>query len=78
MTQQAEKFIAQPEPGAKCYFQYQGETRQVILGFTASAERFLSYDRGVAPDTGQSLWGALMGAYEFSKCQDFAVELPLD
>ena len=76
MTQQTETFMAQPEPGAKCCFPYEGKTRQVILGFVASAVRFLSYDRGVDPDTGQALWGALMGPYEFNKCQDFAAELP--
>lgn len=78
VTQQNGKFTAQPEPGAKCYFQYEGKTRQVILGFEVSAGRFLSYDKGVDPDTGQALWGALMGPYEFSKCQDLAAELPLD
>lgn len=76
VTQQAETFIAQPEPEAKCCFEYEGKTRQVILGFEVSERRFFSYDRGVDPDTGQALWGALMGPYEFNKCQDFAAELP--
>lgn len=75
VTQQEEVFTAHPA-GAKCYFQYEGKTRQVILGFEVSAKKFLSYDRGVDPDTGQALWGALMGAYQFNKCQDFAAELP--
>lgn len=70
-------FVAQPEPDAKCYFQYQGQTRQVVLGFESSPGRFVSYDRGVDPETGQALWGAIMGPYEFTKCQDFASELPL-
>lgn len=65
------RFKAEPEPDARCYFQYQGETRQVILGFEVSADRFLSYDRGVDPETGKLLWGAMMGAYEFHKCQSF-------
>lgn len=78
VTQQDGTFTAQPEPEAKCYFQYEGKTRQVILGFEVSAGRFLSYDRGVAPETGQSLWGAVVGPYKFNKCQDFAAELPLD
>lgn len=78
VKQQDGVFTAHPEPGAKCYFQYEGKTRQVILGFEVSAKKFLSYDRGVDPDTGQALWGALMGAYEFNKCQDFAAELSQD
>lgn len=68
-------FKAEPNPDAKCCFQYDGKTRQVILGFEVSVDRFLSYDRGVDPETGKSLWGALMGAYEFQKRQDFSAEL---
>lgn len=75
VTQQGQCFKADPPPDAKCYFQYQGETRQVILGFEVSAETFLSYDRGVDPTTGKALWGAIMGAYSFRKCQDFSGEL---
>lgn len=65
-------FKAEPEPEAKCCFQYNGQTRQVILGFEVSVDRFLSFDRGVEPDTGKLLWGAIMGAYEFRKCHDFS------
>jgi hypothetical protein len=75
VTQQAEGFKAEPEPDAKCYFQYEGQTRQVILGFEVSPDRFLSYDKGVDPETGKALWGALMGAYEFCKCKSFAGEI---
>jgi len=71
VTEQNGLFQAEPEPDAKCYFQYEGKTRQVVLGFAASADRFFSYDRGVDPETGQSLWGATMGAYEFHKRQQF-------
>jgi hypothetical protein len=78
VTEQAGKFKAEPEPEAKCYFQYDGATRQVILGFEVSPGKFWSYDRGVDPETGKGLWGALMGAYEFQKCGDFSDELPLD
>ncbi len=78
VTEEAGKFKATPEPGAKCYFQYDGATRQVVLGFEVSPGRFWSYDRGVDPETGQGLWGALMGAYEFQKCEDFASELLLE
>jgi CpeT/CpcT family (DUF1001) len=77
ITRTADKFQAQPEPGAKCCFQYQGKTGQVVLGFEASQNQFYSFDRGVDPDSGRSLWGALMGAYEFTKQQDFSAELPL-
>ncbi|MDC0834084.1 chromophore lyase CpcT/CpeT [Geitlerinema sp. CS-897] len=66
-------FVAEPPEGAKCCFQYDGKTRQVVLGFEASAGRFRSRDRGVDPETGRGLWGALMGAYDFKKMQDYEV-----
>ncbi|GAB4148017.1 MAG: chromophore lyase CpcT/CpeT [Cyanobacteria bacterium J069] len=71
---QGERVFAEPEDGACCCFQYNGETRQVVLGFEAGPTTFCSYDKGVDPQTGQALWGALMGPYEFTKRVDFAVE----
>ncbi|MBO9998563.1 MAG: chromophore lyase CpcT/CpeT [Cyanobacteria bacterium SID2] len=69
-----ETFIAEPPEGAKCCFDYDGKTRQVVLGFEVGARWLKSFDRGVDPETGRGLWGALMGAYEFQKLRDF--ELP--
>jgi hypothetical protein len=66
-------FKAEPEAGARCCFQYDGATRQVILGFEVGNGRFLSHDRGVDPETGRGLWGALMGAYEFQKIASYPV-----
>jgi CpeT/CpcT family (DUF1001) len=75
VTQQGDQFKAEPEPDSRCCFQYDGATRQVVLGFEVSPGKFWSYDRGVDPETGKGLWGALMGAYEFQKCEDFAGDL---
>ena len=76
LTQQASRYKAEPPPDAKCCFQYNGEMRQVILGFESEATQFWSHDRGVDLTTGKPLWGALMGAYEFQKRQDFADAFP--
>nr|WP_290222964.1 chromophore lyase CpcT/CpeT [Trichocoleus desertorum] len=70
-------FSASLLPSARCCFTYQNETRQVSLGFEATPEMFLSYDKGIDPTTGQVLWGAVWGPYEFTKRQDFASELAL-
>jgi CpeT/CpcT family (DUF1001) len=75
VMQQGDKFKAEPEPESRCCFQYDGATRQVVLGFEVSPGKFWSYDRGVDPETGKGLWGALMGAYEFQKCEDFGGSL---
>ncbi|HEY9617242.1 MAG TPA: chromophore lyase CpcT/CpeT [Microcoleaceae cyanobacterium] len=68
------QFKASLPPAAQCCFSYQGEIRQVSLGFVASPGTLLSYDKGVDPETGQGLWGALMGPYRFVKRQAFTWE----
>jgi hypothetical protein len=60
---------------AKCCFQYLNESRQVILGFEVTANSFWSGDRGVDPETGAAIWGAIVDFYKFSKIQDFSNEL---
>lgn len=66
------RFEAKPEPDTRCNFYADGQLRQVILGFSVTEDSFWSYDRGVHPETGQSLWGALMGPYQYEKKQSFA------
>lgn len=58
-------FFAEPIPDTCCYFSYEGEQRQVALGFEATATELVTYDRGIDPATGQALWGAVMGPYRF-------------
>ena len=60
-------FKAAIPPDAKCCFTYQGNTQQVNLGFEATSEEFLSYDKGIDTNTGAAKWGAIMGAYRFHK-----------
>lgn len=70
-----DSYKATPLPGDRCCFTYEGKVRQVVLGFEVSATQFLSFDRGVDPDTGQSLWGAMMGPYTHRKRQTYDVTL---
>ena len=60
-------FVGSAPTDARCCFAYQGKTIQVSLGFEARSDQFLSYDKGIEPDTEKSLWGALMGAYTYTK-----------
>jgi hypothetical protein len=69
-------FKATPREGDRCCFTYDGKLRQVVLGFEASKTEFLSYDRGVDPETGQSLWGAMMGPYRHQKRLAYEVFTP--
>lgn len=66
-TSQGSHFKALPPDDVRCCFPYGGQTRQVSLGFEANSEKFFSYDKGIDPDTGKALWGAILGAYEFTK-----------
>ncbi|MBD2325329.1 chromophore lyase CpcT/CpeT [Alkalinema sp. FACHB-956] len=57
--------------GSCCQFSYpeRGERKigQVALGFWVSESWFYSYDKGISPETGEPIWGALMGPYQFQK-----------
>ena len=68
-------FRASLPEGTRCGFAYEGQNYQVDLGFEATGEEFLSYDKGISPTTGKAIWGALMGAFRFVKRQDFASEI---
>jgi CpeT/CpcT family (DUF1001) len=61
------RFKAAIPPDMKCCFTYQGNTQQVNLGFEATPEEFLSYDKGIDINSGAAKWGAIMGAYRFHK-----------
>lgn len=70
-------FKTTPLTKTPCTFNYQGNTFQVFLGFTATAQELQTYDKGIDPATGKAIWGALMGSYCFTKRQDFSDELSI-
>lgn len=64
---QGDAYVGTMRTGDRCRFQYGDKTGEVALGFEVRADQFLSFDRGINPDTGQPIWGAMMGPYRFSK-----------
>ncbi len=64
-------FVATPPLDTRCVFSLQGSMIQVSLGFEAMPDLFLSYDKGIDPETQQPIWGALLGAYEFQKVRSY-------
>jgi hypothetical protein len=69
-------FSAHPNPGERCHFSFrdrQGVEKQglVELGFEVMPEQWHSYDKGINPETGQAIWGAMMGPYKFIKRQAY-------
>jgi CpeT/CpcT family (DUF1001) len=70
-------FQATPPADCICRFTFRGQIIQVSLGFEASPEAYLTYDKGIDIDTGKPIWGALLGPYRYTKCQDFSADFPL-
>jgi hypothetical protein len=62
-------FATTPKTKQPCRVNYQGTTFQVFLGLEATLDELQIYDKGIDPETGKGTWGALMGAYRFTKLQ---------
>ena len=71
------RFTTSPVTETLCNYNYQGNNYQVFLGLEATPQELLTYDKGIDLATGKGIWGALLGAYRFTKIQDFAEELLL-
>lgn len=69
------QFRAALPEGQLCSFAYDGQRRYVYLGFDVAPEEgtiaLRTYDKGVDPDTGRGLWGALMGPFHMIKQKAF-------
>ncbi|MEM9150889.1 MAG: chromophore lyase CpcT/CpeT [Cyanobacteria bacterium P01_F01_bin.3] len=72
------KFQSALKDGELCSFEYGGQRRYVYLGFDIAPHSdsllLQTYDKGIDPDTGRGLWGALMGPFQMIKQKAF----PLD
>lgn len=71
-------FVARMPDGCLCSFQYGQNITYVSLGFDIgpSLEQpqlitFSMYDKGINPETGQGIWGALMGPFNLIKQTSF-------
>lgn len=66
-------FVATAPANACCCFHYDGKIGQVSLGFEINPDEYLTFDKGIDPETGQALWGAIMGPYRYQKTQLLAI-----
>ncbi|MGB6298067.1 MAG: chromophore lyase CpcT/CpeT [Rivularia sp. (in: cyanobacteria)] len=71
IAQNQYKFIAKPIPDNRCTFDYAGNTVEVSLGFEVTQKEFLSYDKGIDPETRKATWGAILGPYRYTKLQQY-------
>ncbi|NEP16805.1 MAG: chorismate mutase [Leptolyngbya sp. SIO4C1] len=67
-------FKAVPPADRLCCFDYQGQKKYVQLGFEVGTRQTAAnqvelhiYDKGIEPETGRALWGALMGPFRLVK-----------
>lgn len=71
------QFQSALKDGELCSFEYGGQIRYVYLGFDiglqADTVLLKTYDKGINPDTGRGLWGALMGPFLMVKRASFDV-----
>ncbi|MEM7726097.1 MAG: chromophore lyase CpcT/CpeT [Cyanobacteria bacterium P01_A01_bin.45] len=65
------RFSTQTPPNTLCTFNYLNKTVQVSLGFEATQEEFLSYDKGIDPQTGRATWGAILGPFRYTKIKQY-------
>ena len=72
---QGYSFRAVPQSSTPCEFCSQDKTFQVSLGFEVTAGSLKTFDKGIRPETGQPIWGALMGPYCYTKIEDWSGEL---
>ena len=70
------RFQAALPEGKYCSFEYGGARKYVYLGFDVEKQKdaieLKTYDKGINPDTGQGLWGALMGPFVLIKQDSYA------
>ncbi|MEO1297451.1 MAG: chromophore lyase CpcT/CpeT [Cyanobacteria bacterium J06636_16] len=74
------RFEARQLPGEWCQFTIEGRVKYVELGFDAIAPTarqepaaFLMYDKGIDPENGKAIWGALQGPFQLEKIEALSI-----
>jgi CpeT/CpcT family (DUF1001) len=70
-----DRFSLMPRPGEVCEFRFPErgveKVGRVELGLEVRSKGYDSYDKGLSLETGQPIWGAMMGPYRFTKRDNF-------
>jgi CpeT protein len=75
---EGEMFRGSVEPGNRCLIEKNGYMTYLISEVEITETTWFSLDRGMNIDTHEQVWGSTSGHLRFEKCQNFALELPLD
>lgn len=62
--------------GDKCMIEREGKQTYLVSEVELSDANWISWDRGLDPDTHEQIWGSTHGALIFEKKQSFAEEIP--
>lgn len=71
----ADAFEGRMLPGKHCRIFRKGQDTYLASEATVRANAFISWDRGLDPQTDEQVWGSYSGAFHFTKLQDFAAEV---
>ncbi len=68
-------FKGEVEPGKGCTVVREGKSTYLKSYFEINEHKFISHDTGYGPETGQQVWGAIAGPFEFVRWASFADEV---
>jgi hypothetical protein len=68
-------FKGQVEPGKGCMVVRKGRNSYLSSTFEIDADRFLSHDLGLDPETDEYVWGSIAGPFSFVRKENFAHEV---
>ncbi|MEA5469880.1 chromophore lyase CpcT/CpeT [Spirulina sp. 06S082] len=65
------------EPGKACKVIRKDKETYLDSTFTVDAEKLISWEKGLDPQTDEQIWGAIAGAFHFQRRESFAHEVSL-
>ena len=75
-VQEGEMFRGSVEPGNKCFIHRKGVNTYLVSLVELTETTWISWDRGMDPNTHEQVWGSAKGPLKFKKRASFASELP--
>ncbi|MDJ0724118.1 MAG: chromophore lyase CpcT/CpeT [Prochloraceae cyanobacterium] len=68
-------FKGEIKPGKACIVERKGKKTYLDNSFEVDAEKLISLDRGLDPETDELVWGSIAGPFHFTRLQSFAEEV---
>jgi hypothetical protein len=70
-----QSFMGQVEPGKNCMVMRKGQSTYLDSKFEIDDQKFISWDRGLDPETDELVWGSVAGPFQFVRWASFADEV---